>query len=131
MGPHKKKILIVDDDVSAAHALAQLLSDEYEVDCAADGFEGYQLAVRTPGPDLVIADVEMPKMNGTMMVSLIRAKRKVPVIFLTALGGALDVVKGIQAGARHYLTKPVDIDELEAKIHRVLGASTFPPPHFE
>lgn len=125
----KKKILLVDDDVAATEAIAQLLSNDFDVITAHDGFEGYELAVAVPGPDLIIADVEMPGMLGTTMVERIRAKRRVPVIFLTALGGPLDVVRGIQAGARHYLTKPVNIDELEAKIERALGTrSTMPPP---
>ena len=123
-GAGKKRILVVDDEVSATRALASLLTPEFEVETANDGFLGFEMALKNPGPDLIVADVDMPGMNGTTMVARIREKRKIPVIFVTARNGPLDVVKGIQVGARHYIAKPVDIDELEKKIRRALGMGT-------
>jgi DNA-binding response OmpR family regulator len=127
LAPAKKRVLLVDDDASSLVALAQLLGDEFDVDVAHDGFEGYARALQSPVPDVVITDVDMPKMNGTTMATLIRERRRVPIIFVTALGGPLDVIKGIQAGARYYVTKPYDLADLEAKIHQALGVPSVPP----
>lgn len=66
----------------------------------------------------------MPKLNGVAMVRKMRellAPVPPPVIFLTARDRPADVVAGIQAGARHYLTKPVKLDDLDAKVRKALG----------
>jgi DNA-binding response OmpR family regulator len=81
-------------------------------------------------PDLIISVVTMPRLDGLGMVRRIRAQQtfKVPIIFLTALDSPADVIAGIAAGARNYLTKPVDIHELERRVARALGLSLPPPP---
>jgi DNA-binding response OmpR family regulator len=126
--PPKKRILVVEDEPTAGNMLVRLLADEYEVELAGDGVEGLRRALTTPGPDLIITDVTMPGLDGVTMVERIRATtpRKAPVIFLTARGAAHDVVRGIHAGARHYMVKPVDIAELEKRIHRALGMAVAP-----
>ena len=120
---NKKRILVVEDEPMAGRMLVRLLSDEYDVDLASNGIEGLQKALATPAPDLIITDVTMPGVDGVTMVERIRAAapRKAPVIFLTARGAPHDVVRGIHAGARHYMVKPVDIGELEKRIKRALG----------
>ena len=124
----KKRILVVEDEPMAGRMLVRLLSDEYEVELAGNGIEGLQKALAIPGPDLIITDVTMPGIDGVTMVERIRAvtPRKAPVIFLTARGAPQDVVRGIHAGARHYMVKPVDINELEKRIKRALGMSVQP-----
>lgn len=124
----KKRILVVEDEPTAGRMLVRLLSDEYEVELAANGIEGLQKALAIPGPDLIITDVTMPGIDGVTMVERIRAvtPRKAPVIFLTARGAPQDVVRGIHAGARHYMVKPVDITELEKRIKRALGVPIEP-----
>ncbi len=121
--PHRR-ILVVDDDAIAGPMLARLLSEDYEVDLATNGVDGLRLATGDPGPDLIIADIGMPRLDGLSMAHLIRrqAKRKVPLIFLTGRDNAHDLIRGIQAGARHYITKPVNLAALERKIRRALGA---------
>jgi len=125
----RKRILIVDDDVSAGRMLALLLSDEYDTVHAADGLEGLRLAAETD-PDLIITDVTMPIMDGYTMAARLHAtqKRKVPLIFVTARGDPRHLIQGIQSGARHYLIKPIDVADLEARIRRVFGGYTAPPP---
>ena len=117
------KILIVDDEEPTRRALVRILgaNSNYSVTVASDGVEGLELAKLDP-PDLIVSDVTMPGLDGLKMVDAIRDAlgRKVPVIFLTAKGGARDVVAGIQAGARHYLVKPIDIVDLEYKVSRIL-----------
>lgn len=119
-----RRILIVEDEEPAGRALARILgiNRNYEITLASDGIEGVRMAIQSP-PDLIITDISMPNLDGLGMVRAIRhlLGRKVPVIVLTAKGRALDVVAGIQAGARHYLVKPVVLDDLEAKVKHVLG----------
>jgi DNA-binding response OmpR family regulator len=116
----------VDDDVQTANLLAALLSDEFDVSVAKDAISGVRAACSTTPPHLLIADVTMPGMDGYAMVEKIRATangRTLPVIFLTARDRPMDVVRGIQSGARYYLAKPVDVDELTRRCRRILDTS--------
>jgi len=118
-----KRILVVDDDEFTRNALARLFHDSYDVVVAADAHEALERAQET-APDLVIADVWMPGSDGVAMVTemkQIEALRRVPVIFLTGQTSIASVARGISAGARHYLTKPVDPEILEEKVHRALA----------
>jgi len=120
----RKRVLVVDDDDETRGAIAHLLGMDYEIAVAADGVEGLARATEDRPPDLVIADVWMPRLDGVEMVKRMRkldALRSTPVIFLTGQTSTESVVAGINAGARHYLTKPVDPDLLEAKVRKLLG----------
>ena len=104
--------------------LARYLSQRYDVESAVDGEAGRAILLRTPTPDVVITDVMMPKMNGFQMVKKMReilTASRPPVIFLTAREQPADVVEGIRLGARHYLTKPVKLDELDKILRKALG----------
>jgi DNA-binding response OmpR family regulator len=118
----RRRILIVEDDLASRNALAQILSVNHDVTVASDGIEGAEAAHRIE-PDLIVTDVTMPRLDGLTMVRYIRERQawKVPVIFLTALGSPADVIAGIAAGARNYLTKPIDVAELERRVARALG----------
>lgn len=120
--PRKRRILIVEDEAAVREALFLTLSASYEIVLAADGIEGADAALRF-SPDLILSDVSMPRLDGFEMVRRIRAElgRKVPVIFLTALDTPRATIEGISAGARHYLTKPVNLGALERRIARALG----------
>lgn len=122
--PRRRVILLVDDEIDTTHALRQLLGDRYDILVAGDGMEGFETA-QASSPDLIISDITMPRLDGLTMVRLLRARmlRKVPIIFLTGRDRPSDVVAGIGAGARHYLTKPVSPEELERYIERALGIS--------
>lgn len=119
-----RKILVAEDEEPTRRALVRILAanPNYAIAAVADGVEGLAQAKADP-PDLIITDVEMPDLDGLGMVDAIRSAlgRKVPVIFLTAKDRPRDVVAGIQAGARHYLFKPIDIVDLEYKVTRILG----------
>jgi DNA-binding response OmpR family regulator len=121
-GP-KKRVLIVEDDDAIATMLSKMLGQTYEVERAPDGQQGLAAATRLT-PQLVILDVMMPGLDGYATAQQIRAVPKlknVSIIFLTAKGGPMDVVKGIQSGARFYLTKPFKMEELLAKVRKALG----------
>jgi two-component system OmpR family response regulator len=119
----KKRILIAEDDDSIAVMLTKILAQKYEVQRARTGLEALELAPKFK-PNLFILDVMMPALDG---YSTAQKLRKLPelkqasIIFLTAKGAAMDVVKGIQSGARFYITKPFKMDELLAKVRKALG----------
>jgi len=117
----KKRILVVDDEADCSDILAQFLGVQYEVFVARDGLQGIELAGRHR-PDLIIADVGMPNLGGLDMVRVIRARHglKAPVIFVSGRGTPTDIIAGISAGARHYLTKPVDLQDLKRRVVRAL-----------
>jgi DNA-binding response OmpR family regulator len=119
----RARILIVEDDADIARLLGCFLGQWYDVETAIDGEAGLALSLRSPPPDLVIADVMMPKLNGLQMVKEMRASKTTmppPVIFLTARDRPADLIAGIRAGAFHYLMKPVQLDELHKKVRKAL-----------
>ncbi len=116
------RILVIEDDTSTRNALASWLAYEYEVITAADGVEGLEVATQQK-PDLILADVWMPNLDGVAMVKHLKSTdtlRRVPVIFLTGQTSTASVIAGIAAGARAYLYKPVDLDLLDRKIKSAL-----------
>ncbi|MBL8554649.1 MAG: response regulator transcription factor [Phenylobacterium sp.] len=111
------RILIVEDDLEAAEAMARGLTEAGH-DCvrAADGEEGLA-AARDAEFDVMVVDRMMPKMNGVQLVeSLRREGDRTPVLFLSALGEVSDRVDGLQAGGDDYLVKPYAFPELIARI---------------
>ena len=120
--PRRHLILVVDDDTASTDLLAKVLRPHYDVMVANDGVQGFEMATKSR-PDLIITDVTMPRLDGLAMVRLIRARLqcKLPVILLTGRNAAADVIAGIGAGALHYLTKPVDIVDLESRVARALS----------
>ena len=119
----RKQILLVDDDFSPAQLLARTLRRSYDVTLAEDGEQGLACAAEIRELDLIITDVTMPRLDGITMVKWIRAiesRRWTPVIFLTSRTATEDIIHAIQSGARHYLTKPVGLDDLERKVRKAL-----------
>jgi DNA-binding response OmpR family regulator len=124
--PEKKLVLVVDDDASIrALVVTALTAKGYEAVQAGDGMAASEMLARMARPpDLIICDVMMPNVDGFSLVRSIKkteALRAVPVIFLTAKIGALDVVQGINLGARHYMPKPFGIKELLGKVEKAIG----------
>ena len=119
----KKRILVAEDDDSIATMLVRILSVRYDVHRATDGKQAVALADRIR-PNLILLDVMMPALDGyttAQQIRLLPAMKNVAIIFLTAKGGAMDVVKGIQVGARFYVTKPFKMEDLLSKVKKALG----------
>jgi DNA-binding NtrC family response regulator len=118
---HKAHILVVDDEPSARSGLEELLlSAGFRVDVAADGASAMAIAAETP-PDVVVTDLEMPKMDGVTLLGKLREQDgDLPVIVVTAFGDVSSAVTAMRAGAADYLTKPVDFDALTLSIERAL-----------
>jgi DNA-binding response OmpR family regulator len=120
------KILVVEDDRKVAGFIEQGLKEEgYVVDLARDGEEATMLA-HVNDYDMVLLDVVLPKKNGFQIATELRREgRNTPILMLTSRDAAEDVVRGLDAGADDYLSKPFRFDELLARIralHRRGGA---------
>jgi two-component system cell cycle response regulator len=117
------RILIVDDMSATATLLALKLEAEYyETRTAGDPYEALRLAGEWR-PDLLLLDVMMPKMDGFEACRRLKADeqtRHIPVIMVTALDGAAERLRGLEAGADDFLTKPVDFDTLLARLKGLL-----------
>lgn len=118
------RLLIVEDNVSLADWLAKLLRGEkYVVDCVHDG-ETAILGTDLEIYDLVIVDLTLPKMDGLDVVRHVRAKGlSTPMLILTAKDALQSRVEGLNAGADDYLTKPFEVEELEARLRALLRRS--------
>jgi heavy metal response regulator len=115
------RILVVEDNPRMAGVIRQgLVENSYAVDIASTGEDGERMASTEPY-DVVILDVMLPDQDGVQVCRNLR-RRKVgtPVLMLTALSTTGDKVKGLDAGADDYLTKPFEFDELLARIRALL-----------
>lgn len=110
----RKRILVVDDSITVRELERQLLhSRGYAVDVAVDGMDGWN-AVRSTPYDLVVTDVDMPRMDGIGLVALIKAdpaRREIPVVIVSYKDREEDRLRGLDAGANRYLTKSSFHDE--------------------
>jgi CheY-like chemotaxis protein len=123
VAPVRKYILVVDDDDGIRDAIHGMLSLKYRVALAIDGLDGCEKACAEPRPDLIIADVSMPRLDGIAMVRRIWAceePRRVPVIFLTGQMSPASFIAGLPGGPFSYLSKPTDAAVLEMKVERAL-----------
>jgi two-component system copper resistance phosphate regulon response regulator CusR len=131
------KILLVEDQPTAAAYLAQGLNEEgMVVDVAHTGPDGLHLLL-TVQYDLAILDVMLPVLDGwTILETARRARRTTPVLFLTARDQVEDRVRGLELGAEDYLVKPFAFSELLARVRVILrrnarGAAVHEPSTFE
>ena len=117
----KNRILLVEDDPNFGTVLRDYLSlNDYNVTLAKDGIEGL-IIFKNGDFDICILDVMMPRKDGFTLAKDIRTSNKdIPIIFLTAKTMKEDVLKGYQAGADDYLTKPFDSEVLLYKIKAIL-----------
>jgi DNA-binding response OmpR family regulator len=122
----RKLVLLADDSPMIHRHTAPILEDEgYEVRSAYDGAEAVELA-RALGPDLVITDVEMPKLDGYGVCKALKGDpltARVPVLICSSLGEAADLERGFDAGADDYLVKPVIPEELTTRVRALVRGS--------
>lgn len=122
-----KRILVVDDSLTVREVEARLLESQgYTVDCAVNGMDGWN-ALRTNDYDLMIADIDMPRMNGIELIKTVRADprlSRLPIIIVSYKEREEDRQLGLQAGANVYLTKSSFQDrELIETVNAILGSS--------
>jgi DNA-binding response OmpR family regulator len=119
------KLLVVEDEPRMLELLRRGLTEEgHNVVCAADGSEGWELA-RAYEFDAVVLDIMLPKMNGFELAKKLRQRQiATPVLMLTAKDSVPDIVRGLDAGADDYLTKPFSFSELLARLRAVRRRAT-------
>lgn len=111
----KRKILVVEDDAKIARVLQLELEHEgFEVELCGDGASAIERALK--GPDLIILDLLLPRIDGLEVCRRVRRHSSVPIIMLTAKEAVPDRITGLDTGANDYLTKPFSIEELLARI---------------
>lgn len=124
------RILLVEDDEAIAQLLVYTLKNQnYLVDVAADGEEGWQL-VEGCAYDLIVLDVGLPKVDGITLCRRMRTQGyQMPILLLTSRDSTQDKVMGLDAGADDYLVKPCEPQELSARMRALLrrGDSALPP----
>lgn len=120
-----KKILLIDDEKEFCSLMKKNLerSSEYEIIVANDGKTGISIAGKHE-PDLILLDIVMPQMSGLEVLKRLKQNEKtivIPVIMLTAKDNETFKIEAAYSYAEAYITKPVDIEVLKAKIESVLA----------
>ena len=117
------KLLIVEDDEPSRDMLSRRLERRgYFILTASDGQQGYSLA-RTEVPDVVLMDISLSGLDGWQVIKLLRAEpstREIPLIVLTAHGLVNDRDKAVEFGCAAYYTKPLNVEQINETIGRVL-----------
>jgi two-component system NtrC family response regulator/two-component system response regulator HydG len=115
------RIVVIDDEVNAATALEALLKDDgYEVAKGHDARTGLQLLEKID-PDVVLTDLRMPGMDGLELLAKIKDMRpETLVVIMTAYGTVKTAVKAMKLGAEDFLSKPIDVEELEVVLQKTL-----------
>ena len=117
---HRPRVLVVDDDPDLRDMLHLTLADDgFDVVAAADGPSALRV-VDEASADLVLLDIMMPGMDGVEVCRRMRQQSSLPIIMLTAKRQESDVVRGLEAGADDYVTKPFSLRELTARVRSAL-----------
>ncbi len=114
------RLLIIEDDPLLLHSLREGLQEErYATDTAADGAEGLAMALEIDF-DAILLDGMLPEIDGWEFLARLRETKATPVLMLTARDAVPDRIRGLDAGADDYLTKPFDFDELLARLRALI-----------
>lgn len=114
-----KKVLIIEDEKNLASVLYDTLCDEFSIVKAFDGEEGLRKFYDV-SPDIVLLDINLPKIIGWDICSEIRKISEIPIIIMTARDSDIDEYKGLKLGADDYITKPFNLKILTLKIKKLL-----------
>jgi two-component system, OmpR family, response regulator len=118
------RLLVIEDDPLLLHSLSEGLREElYAIDTAADGEEGLAKA-RETDYDCIVLDGMLPGIDGWELLARLRREKKTPVLMLTARDAVPDRIRGLDAGADDYLTKPFDFEELLARLRALIRRSS-------
>jgi len=128
------RLLIVDDDPLLRRALRAALESELDTVEAEDGLDGIR-AFHRSRPDIVVVDVDVPRLDGYELLRRIRELGDTPVIMLAKQSGSSEIVRALRSGADDFVLKPVEIEVLAARIEAILrrarAARPRPTSHLE
>jgi len=116
---HHANILVVDDDTTQLNFYKASLSPNFKCSFATNAKEALALAHRFPLPDLIILNIEMPDTDGFELCNALKSDSltlDIPIIFVSAHGSTENIIRGFQSGCIDYITKPVLIPEMQARI---------------
>ncbi len=114
------RVLVVDDRISLRETISEYLSQQQlHVICAGDGQEAFQLCA-THTFDCIVLDLMMPKMDGETFIQKLRARSNIPIIVISAKVDEEDTVNVLAMGADDYMTKPLKLKELTARIFAII-----------
>ncbi|WP_432244980.1 response regulator transcription factor [Arthrobacter sp. G.S.26] len=123
----KPSLLLVEDDPALGPLIAELLGPDFQVHLAVDGPGGLQQA-RVRAWDVMVIDRGLPGMDGIALIASLRSQGvATPILILTALGAIDEKVRGLDAGANDYMTKPFDATELGARLRALTRSYTRAP----
>lgn len=124
----KSRILVVDDDMHARHLMESILQEEgFDTALAENGRQALEV-VMTFRPDLILLDLMMPGMTGFEVAAKLKMNldtRSIPIIVVSAMEDKVSRLRGLQAGAEEFLTKPIDHKELQLRVHNLLRLKEF------
>lgn len=117
------RILVIEDEIRLLRSLVRALGEEgYAIDTAIAGDDGLHKA-ETYDYDAIVLDVMLPRIDGWEVLRRLRAKKRTPVLMLTARDASVDRVRGLDTGADDYLVKPFDLPELFARLRALIRRS--------
>ena len=120
-----KHILIVDDSKTVRNLVAFILKAEgFKVTTAEDGLDGLEKLYAMESVDLILSDINMPRMDGFTFIAQVREQdiyKDIPIIILSTEGEERDIQKGIQLGANLYMVKPAQPEKMVRNIKMLLG----------
>ena len=122
-GSTRPQILVVEDEEEVRRLLGLMLGGVGEVTLAADGLDALEQLHGGLRPDVIVTDLMMPRVDGLELAQALKSDpvlARIPLVMLTAKTAARDVIAGIQAGARHYVTKPFTSEEIVGKVRKAL-----------
>ena len=121
-------ILVIEDEPGLREVIVDELEDfGHRITQACDGEQGLQ-KILSDRPDIILADINMPKMNGHQLRGVLQKNHpqhaKIPFVFVSALADQADVADGLMLGVDHYLTKPINFDLLRGWIQDLMRTRT-------
>lgn len=120
----KKKILVIDDELSIRMLLENFLNKSFTVITKNDGMEGLGWLEEGNLPDLIVADIQMPNLDGYEFVKNLRASgyfRHIPIIMLSGIESTTEKIKCLKLGADDYVVKPFNPEELAIRIELLIS----------
>jgi len=125
-GQLRPKILVVEDDADLLQMIKTMLQSIGEITLARDGQEALDILKSGFRPNVIVTDLMMPRLDGLALAKTLKTDPvigNIPVVMLTAKAGPMDMITGINAGARHYVTKPFKAADLIDKVKKALAST--------
>jgi len=124
-GPGSRVVVVVEDDERVRAVLLRMLGQKYTVYVAQDGVLGLDLLLKLANvAAALVLDVMMPRVDGISVARRVKSNprtRHIPIVFLSAQGTPGEVAEGLEAGARYYVTKPFEMQDLMDKMERAIA----------